>query len=71
MPAEMFFPVGTSGMAIDEVTAAKAVCRQCEVTDPCLAFALESRQEFGVWGATDEEERREMLRRAKAAAARS
>jgi len=67
MPAEMFFPVGTSGMAIEEATAAKAVCRQCEVTEPCLSFALETRQEFGVWGGRDEEERREMLRRAKAA----
>ena len=71
MPAEMFFPVGTSGMAIEEATAAKAVCGQCEVTEPCLTFALDSRQEFGVWGGKDEEERREMVRRAKAARASS
>ena len=67
MPADMFFPVGTSGMAMDEVVAAKGVCRGCEVTGCCLEFALETRQEFGIWGGTDEEERREMLRRAKAA----
>lgn len=65
MPAEMFFPVGTSGMAVEEVAAAKQVCRECEVAAPCLEFAIETRQEFGVWGGTDEDERRELLRRAK------
>jgi WhiB family transcriptional regulator, redox-sensing transcriptional regulator len=65
MPAEMFFPVGTSGMAIEEVASAKQVCGACEVSGPCLEFALETRQEFGVWGGRDEDERREMVRRAK------
>lgn len=65
MPADMFFPVGTSGMAVEEVTAAKQVCSTCEVNAPCLEFALETRQEFGVWGGRDEDERREMVRRAK------
>ncbi|HEV2370211.1 MAG TPA: WhiB family transcriptional regulator [Acidimicrobiales bacterium] len=65
MPAELFFPVGTSGMAVEEVTAAKSVCGQCEVSQPCLTFALETRQEFGIWGGTDEEERRELSRRAR------
>jgi WhiB family redox-sensing transcriptional regulator len=65
MPADMFFPVGTSGMAVEEVAAAKQVCGTCEVSGPCLDFALETRQEFGVWGGTDEDERREMVRRAK------
>ena len=69
MPADMFFPVGTSGMAVEEVTAAKRVCGQCEVAGRCLEFALETRQEFGVWGGTDEDERRELVRRAKAAQA--
>src|SRR5579884_3120123 len=51
MPAEMFFPIGSSGMAAEEVTAAKAVCAGCLVSGPCLDFALVSRQEFGVWAA--------------------
>ena len=67
MPADMFFPVGTSGMAIEEVAAAKRVCFGCEVRTECLGFALETRQEFGVWGGVDEEERKEILRRARAA----
>lgn len=65
MPADMFFPVGTSGMAIEEVLAAKAVCSGCEVSGPCLDFALETRQEFGVWGGTDEDERRDLFRRTR------
>jgi WhiB family redox-sensing transcriptional regulator len=67
MPADMFFPVGTSGMAVEEVQAAKAVCGVCPVSDQCLDFSLQTRQEFGIWGGTDEDERREILRRAKAA----
>lgn len=63
MPAEMFFPVGTSGMAVEDVLAAKAVCAVCDVSASCLAFALDTRQEFGIWGGTDEEERRDRLRR--------
>ena len=71
MPADMFFPVGTSGMAVEEAQAAKTVCVQCEVTEPCLAFALDTRQEFGVWGGLDEEERRDLARQAKVARARA
>ena len=67
MPADMFFPVGTSGMAVEEVQAAKAVCGACPVSEQCLEFSLQTRQEFGIWGGTDEDERREILRRAKAA----
>lgn len=65
MPADMFFPVGTSGMALEEVEAAKAVCRGCPVALDCLRFALETKQEFGVWGGLDEEERRERTRRSR------
>ena len=62
MPAEMFFPVGTTGMAVEDVAEAKRVCAHCEVRSACLNFALDTRQEFGIWGGTDEDERREMAR---------
>ena len=65
MPAEMFFPVGTSGVAVEDLAAAKAVCAQCEVRMACLDYAVETRQEFGIWGGTDEEERRDLARRAR------
>ena len=67
MPADLFFPVGTSGVAIEEVAAAKRVCAGCEVSGPCLEFALATRQEFGVWGGLDEDERRQLLRSARRA----
>ena len=68
MPAEMFFPVGTTGMAVEDVAEAKGVCAHCEVRASCLSFAIDTRQEFGIWGGTDEDERRELARRHRRAA---
>ncbi len=59
---ELFFPVGATGTAIDKIEAAKAVCRRCPVRDACLQFAFETKQEAGVWGGTDEDERRRLRR---------
>src|SRR5213082_2913841 len=47
---DLFFPVGTTGPAIDQIESAKAVCRACDVQGPCLEFALATNQEAGVWG---------------------
>ena len=66
---DMFFPVGSTGAVLAEIAAAKAVCRSCPVVEECLAYALETNQEAGVWGGTSEEERRR-LRRAWLAARR-
>jgi WhiB family redox-sensing transcriptional regulator len=44
------------------VTEAKAVCSGCPVRDECLAFALDTGQDFGIWGGLTEDERRAMLR---------
>ena len=57
---DLFFPVGTTGPALEQIAAAKAVCRQCPALEPCLEFALATNQESGVWGATSEEERRKL-----------
>jgi WhiB family transcriptional regulator, redox-sensing transcriptional regulator len=43
---------------------AKAICAGCPVRAACLAYALNAHQDFGVWGGTDEDERRAMRRRA-------
>ena len=49
----IFFP------ETDEATAAaKAVCATCPVREACLQFALVTRQDDGVWGGLDENERR-------------
>ena len=57
---ELFFPIGTTGLALDQIDAAKQVCDECPVTNQCLEFALATNQEAGVWGGTTEEERRRL-----------
>lgn len=57
---ELFFPVGTTGIALDQIDAAKVVCDECVAKDECLEFALATNQEAGVWGGATEEERRKL-----------
>lgn len=63
----LFFPVGTTGMALDQVQSAKRVCLTCPSATACLQFALDTNQDAGVWGGLDEEERRVIRRRRRAA----
>ena len=57
---DLFFPVGTTGPAIEQIDNAKAVCRQCDAQADCLEFALATNQDSGIWGGTSEEERRKL-----------
>jgi WhiB family redox-sensing transcriptional regulator len=57
---DLFFPIGTTGPAIEQIESAKRVCRNCDVQAACLEFALATNQEAGVWGGTSEEERRKL-----------
>ncbi len=66
---ELFFPVGSTGLALDQIAAAKAVCMQCAARPDCLSYALDSNQDSGVWGGLSEDERRQ-IRRQRAAARR-
>lgn len=59
---ELFFPVGTSGPALAQIAAAKAICEMCVVRQPCLEWALETAQDAGIWGGVTEEERRTLRR---------
>ncbi len=59
---DLFFPVGTTGPALDQIANAKAVCQTCEVQSLCLEYAVSTNQDSGVWGGTSEEERRQMRR---------
>jgi len=45
---------------------AKAICRTCPHVEECLAWALSTRQSFGVWGGTSPEDRHQMLRQVAA-----
>jgi len=60
---ELFFPIGTTGPAAVQVDEAKTVCRRCAVVEDCLAWAIETGQDAGVWGGTSEDERRALARR--------
>lgn len=60
---ELFFPVGTSGPALLQITEAKSVCRRCPVVAECLTWAITTGQDFGIWGGMSEDERRAVNRR--------
>lgn len=53
----------------DEADAAKAVCAECPVREPCLEFALSTREAEGIWGGTTARERRRILRQRRKTAA--
>lgn len=60
---ELFFPAGTSGPALLQISEAKAVCRRCPVSGECLSWALTRGEAFGIWGGLSEDERRAVKRR--------
>jgi WhiB family redox-sensing transcriptional regulator len=60
---DLFFPVGTTGLALVQIEHAKRVCAQCAVAAECLDFALTTNQDSGIWGGQSEEERRAIRRR--------
>jgi WhiB family redox-sensing transcriptional regulator len=61
--AEMFFPVGTTGASLEQINRAVAICSVCNALDQCLNFALQTNQEFGVWGGYAEDDRRRLRKR--------
>ena len=55
---ELFFPVGDKDEAAkNTINKAKAVCIRCPVVEKCLSYALETRQDSGIWGGKTENER--------------
>lgn len=56
-PTDLFFPDrGQSAQA------AKLICSTCPVKVQCLRFAIEQRQWDGIWGGTNEKDRRPLIR---------
>ena len=53
----------------DEAAEAKTVCATCPVKEPCLEFALQTREAEGIWGGTTARERRRLLRQRRKTAA--
>jgi WhiB family redox-sensing transcriptional regulator len=66
---ELFFPIGSAPPSAEQTARAIEVCRSCDVRAECLAWALDTCQDAGVWGGLGEEERREMRRARRRAAA--
>jgi WhiB family redox-sensing transcriptional regulator len=58
----LFYPLGRGHPSLEQTEVAKSICRACPSREPCLAFALATRQDLGVWGGTSPEERRELIR---------
>ncbi|WP_189866804.1 WhiB family transcriptional regulator [Streptomyces poonensis] len=61
---DLFFPVGTTGPALQDIADAKRICAGCPVISECLSWALGSGQTSGVWGGLAEDERTALLRTA-------
>ena len=51
--------------------AAIAICRQCQVVQPCLSFALSRDETDGVWGGLTYEQRMQFRHEASKVTARS
>ncbi len=56
---DIFYP--ERGQTDDE---AKAICGDCPVRAPCLEWALETDEPFGIWGALTARERKALRRAA-------
>ncbi len=60
---DLFFPIGTTGPAVEQIEKATGICAQCSVQEACLQYALETNQEAGVWGGYPEDDRRRLRKR--------
>ncbi|MDQ1437468.1 MAG: WhiB family transcriptional regulator, redox-sensing transcriptional regulator [Acidimicrobiaceae bacterium] len=60
---DVFYPTSD-----EEAAAAKSICAQCPVLQPCLEYALANRERDGVWGGATERERRRMVRQRRKSA---
>ena len=71
LDADLFFPAGETGPAARQIVQAKAICALCPVKAECLQFALATHQDYGIWGGTTEDERRQIRRAWRAQRARA
>lgn len=61
---DIFFPIGNTGPALEQIEAAKEICEQCIVRQQCLHWAIDTNQDIGVWGGLSEDERRKVSKEA-------
>jgi WhiB family redox-sensing transcriptional regulator len=53
---DLFFPIGPEGPGRLQAERAKAVCRTCTVRRQCADWAINTAQQYGIWGGMDEVE---------------
>lgn len=64
MDPEDWFPVSEleSGSVLAHVEQVKGICRSCPVIESCLSWALDTQQQFGIWGGMTAKERTSLKR---------
>ena len=61
--SHLFFPPNTSERKDERERReqrAKSICQVCPVQSSCLEYALESTEQYGIWGGFTETERRQL-----------
>ena len=62
----LFFGADDGESEIEKQTReahARSVCHTCPVKEPCLEFAMETNQKYGIWGGLTDKERASLKRR--------
>jgi WhiB family redox-sensing transcriptional regulator len=59
---DTFFPEGGEIKRREDTQIAKSLCQSCPIIEDCRMYALEAREEFGIWGGLDPDERRNFQR---------
>jgi len=65
MDPQVFHPAEEDEAGAD---AAKAICERCPVREPCMEFAISTREKEGVWGGLTARERRRVVRQRRRSA---
>ncbi|MGW4559473.1 WhiB family transcriptional regulator [Streptomyces sp. NPDC004365] len=53
---DLFFPISMQGAGRRQADEAKAVCSMCSVREQCADWAVDTAQQYGIWGGMDEAE---------------
>lgn len=59
---DLFFGDSAPGFAHTDIRQAKALCKVCPITNECLTYAIEAKEEWGVWGGLSTQERKKIRR---------
>ena len=62
--SHLFFPPSTSERKDEREkreARAKSICAVCPVRVPCLEYAAEIKEPYGIWGGLTEAERRQLI----------